>query len=524
MVVAGEFDIVDVKADEAVHEELEVHGVVNETEVFLDLGVAGVVPIADTGALEFAKKETEIVFEGEFFEGGAVFDAELEAAGLGFGSEAGPRTSSISSIGSIFLTSRFSINSAQSFSYLGVPLWPSLTRLEKLFGVFLQFDFAEVKDDGLGADAGGGLDGFEGYRGQKHGTPTPAVRMTYKPDITLCNEVRGLRKQRGCLGTSRKPHYFGSLNGYSNLSDPHSLPSLLRSGKIDTLDDWVVLNANRLLIFDFAYPFTFDQLTIGMKSPEKKTNSVSTAFLVRPFDTLTWTSTTPLNYSFLIILFLLQRCRFLVRLRPQLERFIDFLFDVFVGIVCSFYATELRATAADGRALQEMPTFALLAERVARKEYSLVTGKVNDFRFEYINSSSLNDVQKLRKALQLNPPRVIKESLICEFLCRSTSSQTYFALDLKENLLNHCEKEIWLKKIELLLVRVPDMAWTMGSFVFSPAAEPVRQKVGALSAHGLFATEQTRIARRLNAVRTVVDDGDDEQEPTAGSDDRVIEA
>ena len=58
---------------------------VDEAEVFLDLGVAGVVPVAEGG--EIAEELGEVVFEGNFLEAFAVFAAEFDAAAVGLGDD-----------------------------------------------------------------------------------------------------------------------------------------------------------------------------------------------------------------------------------------------------------------------------------------------------------------------------------------------------------------------------------------------------------------------------------------------------
>src|SRR5258708_5848476 len=83
MVAAGKLYVVDVKAKEAITQGLKVHRVVDEAEVLFNLGMAGVVPINQGRAGNFAEQELVIAFDGQLFEGLAVFDAQFKAAALG---------------------------------------------------------------------------------------------------------------------------------------------------------------------------------------------------------------------------------------------------------------------------------------------------------------------------------------------------------------------------------------------------------------------------------------------------------
>ena len=74
VVAAGKLHVVDVEAEEAVAQGFQMHGVLDEPEVLLDLGVAGVVPIDQVGAGDFAEQELEIALERQFLQGLAVFD------------------------------------------------------------------------------------------------------------------------------------------------------------------------------------------------------------------------------------------------------------------------------------------------------------------------------------------------------------------------------------------------------------------------------------------------------------------
>src|SRR5256885_17188007 len=55
-------------------------GVVNEPKVFLDLRMAGVVPINDRRTVQFFEQKREITIQRQFLERLAIFDAKLDSA------------------------------------------------------------------------------------------------------------------------------------------------------------------------------------------------------------------------------------------------------------------------------------------------------------------------------------------------------------------------------------------------------------------------------------------------------------
>lgn len=77
MVAAGELDVVDVEAMQPLEHGFEMHGVIDEAEVVFDLGVAAIVPVTNRVGLKFLEEKSEVGFERNFFEGFAIFDAEL---------------------------------------------------------------------------------------------------------------------------------------------------------------------------------------------------------------------------------------------------------------------------------------------------------------------------------------------------------------------------------------------------------------------------------------------------------------
>src|SRR6266516_4417701 len=87
MVARRELHVVDVKTRQPVRERTEVHGVMNESEYLFDLRVAGIVPVTNGRAGKFSEEQREITFQRDFLQGFTVFDAQLDAARLGFGGQ-----------------------------------------------------------------------------------------------------------------------------------------------------------------------------------------------------------------------------------------------------------------------------------------------------------------------------------------------------------------------------------------------------------------------------------------------------
>jgi hypothetical protein len=75
VVPAREPDIMEVQPEKALPERLQVHHVGNESQVFLDLGVARVMPINEVRAAQLAEEQMKVAFKGKFFEGFPVFHA-----------------------------------------------------------------------------------------------------------------------------------------------------------------------------------------------------------------------------------------------------------------------------------------------------------------------------------------------------------------------------------------------------------------------------------------------------------------
>ena len=75
MVARGRLHVVKVEAGQPVRERFQMHRVLDETQVFLDLRVARVVPVAKAGAGQIPKQKRIIALERQLFEGLAVFRA-----------------------------------------------------------------------------------------------------------------------------------------------------------------------------------------------------------------------------------------------------------------------------------------------------------------------------------------------------------------------------------------------------------------------------------------------------------------
>src|ERR1017187_918395 len=65
MVASGKLHVVDVKAGEMVAQGFQVRRMADEAEVFLDLRVAGVVPIDQLRAGDFVEEKLEIALRSE---------------------------------------------------------------------------------------------------------------------------------------------------------------------------------------------------------------------------------------------------------------------------------------------------------------------------------------------------------------------------------------------------------------------------------------------------------------------------
>ena len=75
------------KTGQARGQRLKLLRVLDEAEVFLDLRVAGVVPVNNVRTVKVAEEIFEVAVQRNFLERLAVFDAELEAAFFGFGQD-----------------------------------------------------------------------------------------------------------------------------------------------------------------------------------------------------------------------------------------------------------------------------------------------------------------------------------------------------------------------------------------------------------------------------------------------------
>jgi hypothetical protein len=143
-----------------VGEAADMHGVVDDAEVLLDLAVAGVVPVADAGFLELAEKQVEIAFEGDFLERLAVFDAEFQPALRGFLGEGMEER-----VGGVHVRFLAGLAFLQGFLeqllVLGSFLAAFGDHVEEAVGVVLHLDGAHVEDDQDGFEAGGGVEGLE---------------------------------------------------------------------------------------------------------------------------------------------------------------------------------------------------------------------------------------------------------------------------------------------------------------------------------------------------------------------------
>jgi len=123
VVFPGELHVMDVKTRQPAAQRLQMHRVMNEPEVFLDLRVAGVVPVNQIRARDLAEQELVIAVDGQFLERLPILDASRmprdSASGRIFF-----KASIVRSMNFSFFASRFSSSSAQSFRYLSVSFSP----------------------------------------------------------------------------------------------------------------------------------------------------------------------------------------------------------------------------------------------------------------------------------------------------------------------------------------------------------------------------------------------------------------
>jgi len=161
VVARGELDIVDVEAGEVAGEGVEVDDVVDEAEIFLDLGVAGVVPVDDGGAVDFLEEEVEVVLEGEFVDGFTVLDAEPEAVFLGLRDELLEGGDGLAE-GAGFFGVAGAGGLKADFLVFGAAAFAVGEHFLEFAAVVLEVHAAEVEDDEGGFDADGELHGLAG--------------------------------------------------------------------------------------------------------------------------------------------------------------------------------------------------------------------------------------------------------------------------------------------------------------------------------------------------------------------------
>jgi len=293
----------------------------------------------------------------------------------------------------------------------------------------------------------------------------------------------------------------------SNISNPRSLAAQLRSGAYDSVNEKLILSFDRWQVLPFSYPFDFSRLHVGIQKPaRKKAKKSSDNFLFEPFDRPSWIA---VGSSFFLLVLVNRALR---KRSSLLRETSDWLFEAFVGIVCAFYLSKLEATTIQGAVLEESMTFEFLAKMVAAKKFTMITSSLDNFRFEYLNMSTLPDVLAFVEALEINPPLKVRGEDRCDYLLRSNDSSTYFKIDTEANLLSHCATQLRTRSINLLLIPIPGNPMTMASIAFSGRADRVRQKISRLAVHGMYETEKCRIKNMLKSVGITIHYGDDGDE------------
>src|SRR5690606_16699646 len=139
-------DVMDVKSDDAVSQSSQMHRVMDQAQVLLDLSVPCVVPVTHGGLGELTEEEMEIAFERDLLHGLAVLDAEDESSLcrlLRKGAEKGVNG----------LDVRFLARLAPSHGLFQEPFVlgrfapAALHHLKEAVGVVLHLDRAEVQND-----------------------------------------------------------------------------------------------------------------------------------------------------------------------------------------------------------------------------------------------------------------------------------------------------------------------------------------------------------------------------------------
>lgn len=161
MVPAGVLDVMDVEAGEAVAAGFQVRPVIEEAEVLFDLRVAGVVPVNEARAGDFSEEKVVVAFDGEFFEGLAVFDAHFDAARFGFGHESLQAFNGALPV-ILFDLVTFGGEFVAELFVFGRILFTAFEHFEEFVGVGLHLDAADVEDDERGFDADGEVEGAQG--------------------------------------------------------------------------------------------------------------------------------------------------------------------------------------------------------------------------------------------------------------------------------------------------------------------------------------------------------------------------
>jgi len=154
VVLRRKLHVMDVKAGKSVGERFEMRRVLDEAEVFLDLRVAGVVPINNVGAGKFAEEKLEIGVERNFLERLPVFAAEFETEFFGFGQDFSQRV--VGALDEFFLFG-FKAGGGLGAEFLefGGIFPAAFEHFAKFAGVILQVHAAEMQHDERRLDARG---------------------------------------------------------------------------------------------------------------------------------------------------------------------------------------------------------------------------------------------------------------------------------------------------------------------------------------------------------------------------------
>lgn len=267
-------------------------------------------------------------------------------------------------------------------------------------------------------------------------------------------------------------------NGWLDLSNKNSLTNQLRSGLIDVHSGLMIVNFERLKLFNFSFPVTFEQMSLA--APK---DSPATPYLQLNSSPL-WTFI--LLILFLIRLAILSKSLFIPIPFRKLRLTSLILILIGIGLSVAFKCYKINLTAAAVAPSAEVPkTLAQLAEKLEAGSYRLVDKGPNTFVFEEVNKSDSKDFTSLKRALDKFPTHIVAAHQICHTVAVTTVDQpvkyVYLNTDDRTRLL--CERYL----SQMQIVQVPSALYYARSFIFSPNCKKLRDSITYMAASGNLA-------------------------------------